>query len=124
MAAEVEFPELRARMMVAVDALAAEPYEPGQNAWGESQFSGIFDVLCEQLELDQIDARGAVGYFLTSEDEGRALAELASALQSVCDETKKYASDPSSLTDEEVQRAQSWPKAIASARRAQDALLR
>ena len=124
MAAEVEFPELRARMMAAVGALAAKPYAPDRNAWGESQFTGIFDVLCEELELDRIDVRKAVGFYLESEDEGRALAEVASLLQSVWDETEKYASDPASLTDEEVQRAPSWPKVIASARRAQDALLR
>ena len=50
MAAEVEFPELRARMIAAVDATLAKPYAPG-----------------------------------------RSLAELASLLQSVWDETEKYA---------------------------------
>jgi len=81
MAAEVEFPELRARMIAAVDALA-KPYAPG-----------------------------------------RSLAELASLLQSVWDETEKYASNPALPTDDEFQRAPSWPKAIESARRARDSLL-
>jgi hypothetical protein len=122
MAAEVEFPELRARMIAAVDAVA-KPYAPSSNAWGESRFSEIFDVLCEELELDRIDARGAVGYYLKSEDEGRALVELASRLQSVWAETEKYASNPAFPADDEFQRAPSWPKAIESARRARDSLL-
>lgn len=94
MAAEVEFPELRARMTAAVAALAAEPYAPGRNAWGESQFTAIVDALCEELELDRIDVRQAVGFYLKSEDEGRALAELASSLQAVWDEAEKHAADP------------------------------
>jgi hypothetical protein len=127
MAAEVEFPQVRERMMAAVSELA-KPYTPDPAALvrlpaGLSQFSEIFDVLCEELDLDQIDPREAVGYYLKSEDEGPPLAELASLLQAVWDEAEKYASDPAFPTDDEFQQAPSWPKVVDSARRAHDALL-
>ena len=113
MATEVEFPELRARMVAAVDELA-KPYSPDPAALvdlpaGLSQFSEIFDVLCEELDLDRIDPGEAIGYYLKSEDEGRSLAELGSLLQAVWDEAEKYASNPAFPTDDEFQRAPSWP---------------
>lgn len=127
MATEVEFPQLRERMVAAVGELA-KPYTPDPAALvglppGLSQFSEIFDVLCEELDLDQIDPREAVGYYLKSEDEGRPLAELASLLQAMWDEVEEYAADPAFPTDDEFQRAPSWPKVVESARRAQGALL-
>jgi len=126
-AAEVEFPQLRERMLAAVAELA-KPYTPDPAALvglpaGLSQFSEIFDVLCEELELDRGDTQGAIGYYLKSADEGRLLAELASLLQAVWDETEQYAADRAFPTDEEFQRAPNWPKVVESARRAQDALL-
>ena len=127
MAAEVEFPQLRERMMAAVSELA-KPFTPDPAALvglpaGVSRFSEIFDVLCEELELDRGDTREAIGYYLKSEEEGRSLAELASLLQDVWDETEQYASDRAFPTDEEFQRAPSWPKLVESARSARDALL-
>jgi len=122
---DVEFPELRARVAAAIDALA-EPYSPDPSALaglpgGTSQFSEIFDLLCEELDL-ATDPRSAIGYFLKSEDEARALAELAPLLQAVWDEVEQYASDPAYPTDDEFQRAPTWPEAVESARRARDAV--
>ena len=102
--AEVEFPQVRARVMAAVDELA-KPYSPDPAALaglpaGLSQFSEIFDVLCEELDLDRIDPQEAIGYYVKNEGEGRSLAELASSLQAVWNEAEKYATDPAFPTDD------------------------
>ncbi len=115
-------------MLAGVDLLA-KPYTPDpalreKRRGVDSEFGEIFDVLCEELDLDQIDTREAIGYYLKNEDEGRSLAELAALLQAVWDEAEKYASNPAFPTDDEFRRAPSWPKVVDSARRAQGALVR
>lgn len=124
---EIEFPEVRERVMEAVEALA-KPYRPGESAsaslsGGASQFGEIFDLLYESVDLVD-EPLTAIGAFLKSEEEARALSQLTALLLTVVEETEQYANDFDFPTDDEYQRADTWPKVVESARRARSVMVR
>jgi hypothetical protein len=109
----VKYPEMRAEVIAALDDLA-EPYTPNSAEFStpgppSSNFDWITGLLLDEMVWEDRPLMH-VGGCLKSEDEARALHDLAPFLRAVLDEAGSWE------TDECYQATSAWPALVEAAR--------